>query len=75
MEPTDENLRAFDRAHKQAERREQHLPQQVRDSVTDLHDKRVLHLGAGTGAATAEFVELGASVTGRSNSSSPRVSP
>jgi predicted TPR repeat methyltransferase len=64
MEPTDENLRAFDRAHKPVERGEQHLPEQVRESVSDLHGKRVLHLGAGTGAATLEFVDLGASVTG-----------
>jgi predicted TPR repeat methyltransferase len=64
MEPTDENLRAFDRAHKPAEHGEQHLPQQVRDSLSDLQGKRVLHLGTGTGAATVEFVELGASVTG-----------
>jgi predicted TPR repeat methyltransferase len=35
----------------------------VRESVTDLHGKRVLHLGAGTGEATVEFAELGASVT------------
>jgi predicted TPR repeat methyltransferase len=64
MEPTDENLRAFDRAHRRLERGEQHLPEQVRESVSDLHGKRVLHLGAGTGAATLEFVDLGASVTG-----------
>jgi SAM-dependent methyltransferase len=64
VEPTDENLRAWDRAHKPAERGEESLPQQVRESLSDLHGKRVLHLGAGTGAATVEFVDLGASVTG-----------
>jgi SAM-dependent methyltransferase len=32
--------------------------------VSDLHTKRVLHLNCGTGAATAEFAALGASVTG-----------
>lgn len=64
MEPTDENLRAWERAHAPVERGEATLPPQVRESLADLHGRRVLHLGAGSGAATVEFVELGASVTG-----------
>ena len=64
MEPTDENLRAFDRAHASIERGEATLPAQVRESLAELQGKRVLHLGCGSGAATMEFVELGASVTG-----------
>jgi SAM-dependent methyltransferase len=64
VEPTDENLRAFDRAHAPVERGEATLPAQVRESLAELKGKRVLHLGCGSGAATAEFVELGASVTG-----------
>jgi SAM-dependent methyltransferase len=64
VEPTDENLRAFDRAHSPVERGEATLPQPVRESLAELAGKRVLHLGCGSGAATAEFVELGASVTG-----------
>lgn len=64
VEPTDENLRAFDRAHAPVERGEAALPAQVRESLADIHGRRVLHLGCGSGAATAEFVELGASVTG-----------
>ena len=64
MEPTDENLRAFDRAHAPVERGERSLPPQVRESLADLSGKRVLHIGCGSGAATVEFVELGASVTG-----------
>ena len=64
MEPTDENLRAFDSAHRPAERHEAVLPSLVRESLADLNGKRVLHLGSGSGAATVEFVELGASVTG-----------
>ena len=64
VEPTDENLRAWDHAHQPVERGEAKLPPQVRESLTDLHDKRVLHLGSGSGGATLEFVELGASVTG-----------
>ena len=64
MEPTDENLRAFEDAHRPVERGETSLPPQVRQSLADLNGKRVLHIGAGSGAATIEFVELGASVTG-----------
>jgi SAM-dependent methyltransferase len=64
VEPTDENLRAFEDAHRPVERGETSLPPQVRQSLADLSGKRVLHLGAGSGAATVEFVELGASVTG-----------
>lgn len=66
MEPTDENLRAWDEAHRRrggAPRPDVGLPEQVRQSVADLHGKRVLHLNCGTGAASAEFAELGASVT------------
>jgi SAM-dependent methyltransferase len=64
MEPTDENLRAWEQAHRPVERGEATLPPQVRESLSDLTGKRVLHIGCGSGAATLEFVELGASVTG-----------
>jgi SAM-dependent methyltransferase len=64
MEPTDENIRAWDRAHRAPAVPEEELPDQVRQSVVDLHGKRVLHLNCGTGTATAQFAELGASVTG-----------
>jgi malonyl-CoA O-methyltransferase len=64
VEPTDENLRAWEQAHRPVERGEVTLPAQVRESVADLGGKRVLHIGCGSGAATLEFVELGASVTG-----------
>ena len=64
MEPTDENLRAWDRAHEPAERGETSLPDEVRASLSELQGKRVLHIGCGSGAATVEFVERGASVTG-----------
>lgn len=67
MEPTDENLRAWDRRHRPPERGgdrgAQPLPEQVLQSVSDLHGKRVLHLNCGTGVATTQFAELGASVT------------
>ena len=64
MEPTEENLRAWEEAHRPVERGETTLPDQVRASLGDLHGKRVLHVNCGSGAATLEFVELGASVTG-----------
>ena len=64
VEPTDENRTAFDAAHRRVERREAALPSLVRESLADLNGKRVLHLGAGSGEATLEFVELGATVTG-----------
>jgi SAM-dependent methyltransferase len=64
MEPTDENIRAWEKAHRAAPVPEEELPPQVKQSVTDLHGKRVLHLNCATGAATAQFAELGASVTG-----------
>lgn len=66
MEPTDENLRAWDHAHRGRERDVRPdipLPEQVLQSVSDLSGKRVLHLNCGTGAASAQFAELGASVT------------
>ena len=64
MEPTDENIRAWEKAHRSPPLPEEELPQQVKQSVADLHGKRVLHLNCGSGAATAQFAELGASVTG-----------
>jgi SAM-dependent methyltransferase len=36
----------------------------VRRALGDLHGKRVLHLGCGTGEGTAELAELGAVATG-----------
>jgi SAM-dependent methyltransferase len=64
VEPTDENLRAWEQAHQPVERGEATLPPVVRESLADLNGKRVLHIGCGSGAATLEFVELGSSVTG-----------
>jgi SAM-dependent methyltransferase len=68
MEPTDHNLRAWEEAHRRraaplpASR--PGLPDQVRRALGDLQGKRVLHLGSGTGAGTAELAERGAVVTG-----------
>jgi SAM-dependent methyltransferase len=66
VEPTDENLRAWDRAHRRRDDEppdETGLPEQVLQSISDLAGKRVLHLKCGAGAASAQFAELGASVT------------
>ena len=63
MEPTEENLRAWDEAHRvRAEPVE--LPLFVQRTLGDLKGKRVLHLLCGTGEATAALAELGAVATG-----------
>lgn len=62
MEPTEENIRAWDAAHRPAEPAE--LPALVRRALGDLAKKRVLHLLCATGEITAELAGLGAVVTG-----------
>ena len=63
MEPTEENIRAWDAAHRvRAEPVE--LPAIVKRTLGDLQGKRVLHLHCATGEATAALAELGAVVTG-----------
>ena len=67
MEPTDHNRRALDEVHRrrsEAIRGELGLPEQVKRSLGDLKDKRVLHLQCATGESTIELAELGAVVTG-----------
>jgi SAM-dependent methyltransferase len=65
MEPTDQNRRAWDEMHRrrtgQAPTR---LPEAVERRLPDLAGKHVLHVGCGTGEATAELAGLGALVTG-----------
>ena len=63
MEPTDENLRAWDDAHR-ARAEPIELPAFVQRTLGDLKGKRVLHLLCGTGEATAALAELGAVATG-----------
>jgi SAM-dependent methyltransferase len=63
MEPTEENLRAWDEAHRgRAEPVE--LPSYVQRTLGDLTKKKVLHLLCGTGEATAALADLGAVATG-----------
>jgi len=63
MEPTEENIRAWDAAHR-AEAEPVELPLSVQRTLGDLTGKRVLHLLCGTGEATAALAELGAEATG-----------
>jgi SAM-dependent methyltransferase len=64
MEPTDLNRRVWDEAHRPVERPSAGLPRPVEERLPDLAGKHVLHLGCGTGEATAELAGLGALVTG-----------
>jgi SAM-dependent methyltransferase len=65
MEPTEENLRAWEDAHGARSRPEPvALPPVVQLTLGDLKKKRVLHLRCGTGEATAALAELGAVATG-----------
>ena len=63
MEPTEENIRAWDDAHR-ARAEPAELPSIVRRTLGDLQGKRVLHLHCGTGEVTATLAELGAVATG-----------
>ena len=63
MEPTRENLEAFDALHR-ARHEPDELPAIVTRTLGDLRKKKVLHLLCGTGEATAALAELGAVVTG-----------
>jgi SAM-dependent methyltransferase len=64
MEPTDQNRRAWDEVHRPLERPVAGLPARVEERLPDVAGKHVLHLGCGTGEATAELAGLGALVTG-----------
>jgi ubiquinone/menaquinone biosynthesis C-methylase UbiE len=68
MEPTEDNLRAWEEAHRRRAAPEQRprpgLPAHVGHALGELTGKRVLHLGCGTGEGTAELAERGATATG-----------
>ncbi|HUZ14740.1 MAG TPA: methyltransferase domain-containing protein [Gaiellaceae bacterium] len=63
MEPTEENLKAFDALHR-ARHEPDELPAIVVRTLGDLTKKKVLHLLCSTGEATAALADLGAVVTG-----------
>jgi predicted TPR repeat methyltransferase len=68
MEPTEQNLRAWEAAHRRGGAdggsASSGLPDPVRHSLANLAGKRVLHLQCGTGEATLELAALGAVATG-----------
>jgi SAM-dependent methyltransferase len=65
MEPTDQNRRIWDEVHRpRAGEPTARLPEVVERRLPALAGKHVLHLGCGTGEATAELAGLGAFVTG-----------
>jgi SAM-dependent methyltransferase len=64
MEPTDQNRRAWDAVHRPLKRPAPGLPAAVEARLPELDGKHVLHLGCGTGEATAELAGLGALATG-----------
>ena len=63
MEPTEENLRAWDDRHR-ARAEPVELPSFVQRTLGDLKGKKVLHLLCGRGESTAALAELGAVATG-----------
>ena len=63
MEPTEENIRAWEQAHR-ARNEPLALPPLVQRTLGDLKGKRLLHLLCGSGEATAALAELGAVATG-----------
>lgn len=62
MEPTEENVRAWNRRHGPAPP-EPGIPPVVRERLPDLGGRHVLQLGCWTGEGSAELAELGALVT------------
>ncbi len=64
MEPTEENIRAWDAAHRARRAEPDVLPPLVERTLGDLKKKKVLHLLCASGEATAAIAELGAVATG-----------
>jgi SAM-dependent methyltransferase len=63
VEPTEENIRAFEARHRVTHEPDI-LPPIVARTLGELKRKRVLHLLCSTGEATAALADLGAVVTG-----------
>jgi SAM-dependent methyltransferase len=66
MEPTEQNRRAWNEAHRrraEATADEPALPHFVRERLPDVEGLRVLHLQCASGESTAELAALGALVT------------
>lgn len=66
MEPTEQNRRAWDEAHRrraEAAAGQLGMPDQILELLPEVAGKHVLHLQCGTGESTAKLVELGALVS------------
>jgi SAM-dependent methyltransferase len=63
MEPTDVNRRMFDERFRRRGEGRAALPPIVKQTLGDLTGKNVLHLHCGSGEASAELAELGATLT------------
>lgn len=77
MEPTEENRQAWDRlqrARVESSREQPGIPEPVRELLTDLQGKHVLHEQCGTGETSAELAALGAMVTAIDTSEQPLAS-
>jgi SAM-dependent methyltransferase len=64
MWPTDQNREAWEERFGRRAVEGRGLPEAVRGRLPDLEGKHVLHLGCGTGEATADLRALGALVSG-----------
>jgi SAM-dependent methyltransferase len=64
MWPTEQNRAAWEGRFRPAADRSRGLPDAARARLPDLQGKHVLHLGCGTGGATADLIALGALVSG-----------
>jgi SAM-dependent methyltransferase len=67
VEPTEENLRAFEALHRlriAARSNRPGIPDAIRALLPELQGRHVLHLMCGTGEASGELAELGGLVTG-----------
>jgi SAM-dependent methyltransferase len=64
MWPTEQNRQAWDERYGGGRRPEARLPDAVRERLSDLEGKHVLHLPSRTGEVAAELMALGALVTG-----------
>jgi SAM-dependent methyltransferase len=66
VEPTEQNRRAFDEAHRTAENvlATPRMPETIRERLDGIGGSRILHLLCGSGRETVELAALGALVTG-----------
>jgi SAM-dependent methyltransferase len=68
VDPTDENIRAWEEIHRSREGR-QGIPKEIRALLPEIEERHVLQLGCENGDETAELMALGALVTAVDSSS------